>query len=212
MAVTLSSFALTSLETAKEHLDIPVSVTTSDDVVKRFINAATFKIESYCDRFFKKRIGIVEYQDGLSQDRILLNQWPAEKPSELWIDAKSEFTDTDKQLDSDDYQLELSGKGEGIGVVLTGGCGRFFPKGTRNIKIVYDAGYDVIPDELEDACLWTVEFLYNMREDRRVGTSVKGKNQENITYLGALPEIVMLTLENYKRFEWATGNRATVTY
>jgi len=209
MPVVLSPYALTTLDTVKEHLGIPGATTTFDEVLKRLINAATDKIELFCDRQFKQRTGIIEYHDGFANDRLLLGQWPASKPDELWIDSTGEFTDPDKQLDSDEYELDLSAKGEGIGVVLTK-C-RMFPRGTRNIKIVYDAGYTTIPSALEDACIWTVEFLYDMRSDRRVGVETKGKNQENTTFRGDLPEIVQTTLLAYKRAEWPTGSRPVQT-
>lgn len=209
MPVTLSPYALTTLDTAKEHLGIPVSQTQFDDLVKRFINSATDKIETYCDRFFKERAGLVEYHDGFANDRLLLGQWPAAKPDELWIDSTGEFTDVTKKLTADQYELDLSARGEGIGVVLTKRC--MFPRGTRNIKIVYDAGYTTIPAALEDSCLWLVEFLYDMRNDRSITVQTKGKNQENTTFREDLPAIVKDTLAAYKRAEWPTGGRPIQT-
>ncbi len=212
MPVTPDPYALTDLAAAKEHLGIPATNVDFDDVVQRFINAATGKIETFCDRKFIRRSHI-EYQDGFANDRILLAQWPADKPTELWIDPTGEFTDTQYQLAVDKYELDLSARGEGIGVVLTGSC-KLFPKGRRNIKAVYTAGYaDIasLPAEIEDACLWTVEFLYSMRNDRRIGVASKGKNQENSTFSGDLPEFVQKTLEAYKRTEWPTGSLAVFT-
>lgn len=209
MPVTLSPYALTTLELAKEHLGIQVVNTTFDDLLKRFINEATGRIETYCDRKLKQRTGIIEYQDGFAQNRVLLDQWPAVKPTELWIDSSGEFTDPTKQLAAADYALDVSARGEGVGVVLMKGC--HFPKGIKNIKLVYDGGYAVVPAELEGACLWTVAFLYEMRSERTVGLESKGKNQENTTYRGDLPPFVMSTLDSYKRTEWPTGDRMTST-
>lgn len=209
MPVTLSTYALTSLETAKEHLGIPGATTTFDDLIKRFINEATGRIETYCDRKLKQRTSITEIQDGFANDRILLDQWPATKPSELWIDGTGEFTDTTKKLAADQYALDMSARGEGIGVVLTKGC--FFPRGIKNIKAIYDGGYATVPAELEGACLWTVQFFYDMRTERTVGLETKGKNQENTTYREDLPAIVLKTLDSYKRTEWPTGDRMTTT-
>ena len=209
MPITPSPYALASLDSVKEHLGVPPATLTYDELLKRLINAATMKIETYCDRYFKQRTGIVEYHDGIVNNRLLLNQWPAVKPSQLWIDGTGEFTDPEYQLDTDQYHLDLSAKGEGIGVVLAPGC--YFPKGTRNIKIVYDAGYTVIPPDLEDSCIWTVEFLYDMRADRSVGMETKGKNQENTSYRDDLPAIVKDTLTAYKRMEWSSAFRAVQT-
>jgi hypothetical protein len=212
--VTVDPYALTTLETAREHLKIPVSVVEYDEVIKRFINSATGRIESYCDRKFIKR-QYTEYQDGFANNRLVLAQWPADKPTELWVDSTSEFTDPEKQLDASYYELDLSARGEGIGVALTRACpGRLFPRGTRNIKLVYEAGYadvDSLPYELQDVCLWIVEYLYDMRNDGRVGVAVKGKNQENTTFYAAFPDFIREVLDSYKRVEWPTGSRPVVT-
>jgi hypothetical protein len=207
--VTLSPYALTTLETAKEHLGIPALTTTFDDRIKRFINAATDKIETYCDRMFKQRTGIVEYQDGFANNRLLLDQWPALKPSELWIDPTGLFTNPIYTIDPAFYALDRSARGEGIGVVLLSGL--VFRRGTRNIKMVYDAGFTTIPAGLEDCCLWTMEYLYDMQNDKRIGISQKGKNQENTTFRNDLPVLVKETLAAYKRAEWPTGDRAVFT-
>lgn len=209
MTIVLSPFALTTLATAKEHIGIPTANTTFDARVIRYINAATAKIETYCDRMFKQRTGIVEYQDGFANNRLLLNQWPALKPTEVWIDLTGDFTDIKYQLSDSDFELDRSARGEGIGVVLRNG--RIFPRGTRNVKLLYDAGFTTIPADLEDCCLWTMEYLYDMQNDHRIGVSQKGKNQENTTFRDDLPALVKDTLTAYKRAEWPTGDRAVYT-
>lgn len=209
MPVTLNTYALTTLATAKEHLGIPTGTTTFDDLIARFINEATGRIETFCDRKLKKRTGIIEFQDGIAQDRILLDQWPATKPSELWIDPTGLFTDTQYRLDPSTYALDVSARGEGIGVVLLGG--RAFPRGTKNIKAIYDGGYTTVPDELEGCCLWYVQFMYDMRTERTVGLESKGKNQENTSYRADLPDFVQNTLLAYRRTEWPTGDRMVMT-
>lgn len=209
MPITLSDYALTTLETAKEHLGIPPATLTYDELIKRYINVATQRIETYCDRLLKQRTGIEEFHDGIAGNRLLLNQWPALKPTELWIDPTGEFTDIENKLDLSEYNLDKSAKGEGIGVVLVGG--NYFPNGVRNIKVVYDAGYTSIPADLEDACLWTVDFLYDMRTNHSITMATKGKNQENTTFRGDLPEIVKDNLDLYRRVEWGSAFRAVST-
>lgn len=212
--MAVDPLALTTLVNVKLYLNIDAGVTTVDTILESFINAASKKVETYCDRQFIKRI-YTEYKDGFANDRFLLDQWPAVKPTEVWIDGKSQFTDSEDQLDVGDYELDLSSRGEGIGIVLVPSCGRrIFPRGTRNVKIVYEAGYDDVaslPRDLEDATIWTVDFLYKMRENESIQTAVKGKNQENITYREDLPMIVKQTLDSYKRCEWPTGSRAVFT-
>ena len=205
----LSPYVLTTLGNTKDQLGVPSSNTNFDTLLERLINEASDRIETFCDRFLKQRTGITEYQDGIAQDRILLDQWPATLPSELWVDPTGLFTDTRYRLDPGAYALDLSARGEGIGVVRRDSC--FFPRGTKNIKVVYDGGYANIPAALEGACLLTVQFLYDMRDNHSVGVETKGKNQENTTYRANLPEYVQETLLAYKRAEWPTGDRALST-
>lgn len=209
MPVTISPYALTTLALAKEHLGVPPLNVTFDDLITRLINEATGRIETYCDRKLKQRTGITEYQDGFANDRILLDQWPVAFPSELWIDSTGLFTDTVYKLATTAYALDKSAKGEGVGVALTSRS--FFPRGMKNIKIIYDGGYATVPDEIEGACIWTVQFLYEMRTERTIGLESKGKNQENTSYREDLPKYVLSTLDSYKRTEWPTGDRPLST-
>lgn len=198
MVWVLDTYALTTVANAKQHLNIPDANTDQNDILTRFINSATAKIEAYLDRKIKKR-EFTEFHDGRGNDRLLLRNWPADKPTQLWDDPSSLFTDTTYQRASTEYELELTGEG-GIGVILMPGFR--FRRGRRNIKVVYEAGYSSIPIWAEEAALWTVEFLYDMRSDRRVGITSKGKNNENTNFAGELPEFVRNLLEPYKRADW----------
>jgi len=191
--MALDIYALTTLEDVKSHLNIPISTITQDDTLERMINASSAKIEGYLDRKILKRT-YTEYQDGRSSDRIVLKQWPIEKPTELWIDHTSNFIDVKNQLDSSRYHVE-----DDFGVQL---IGTMFPRGRRNIKIVYQAGYDTVPYDIAEAAIMTVSFLYDMRSDRRIGVGQKGKNSENTTFLGELPEFVTNLLEPHKRMDF----------
>lgn len=202
MPVTLDSNALVTLAVCKEMLNIPDADTGQDEVLKRLINSCTFRIERYIDRKVKKR-SWTEYQDGRNNDRLLLRQWPAEKPSEVWIDADSKFTDTANKLATSDYELEIAANGEGVGIILMGGL--YFPNGRRNVKIIYPGGYDPIPYDLEEACWQFVEFLYNVRNDQRIGVISKGKNNETTQYEQGIPKFLLPTLDLYRRNDFGAG-------
>lgn len=203
--MAVDTYALTSLAVVKEHLNIPALTTTFDSILERMINSSSLKIENYINRKVKKR-AYTEYQDGRSNKRTLLKQWPADKPTEVWVDSSSEFTDVTNKLAATDYDLDQDSEGLGLGIVLLNGL--YFSKGTRNVKIVYEAGYATIPYDLADACIWTVEYFYDMRSDRRIGTSSKGKNNENINYYPDLPEVIKDQLDKYRRVEFPSANVA----
>lgn len=196
--------ALTNLAAVKLHLNIQTSDTSQDAVLTRHINAASLMVERFIDRKVLKATH-TEFQDGRGSDRIVLRHWPADKPSELWSDPSGKFVDPACQYNADEYELELTSDG-GIGVILL--AGRRFPKGSRSIKIVYQAGYDQVPADMEEATIWTVEFLYDMRSDRRIGVSSKSKNNENTSFRGELPEVVQNMLVPYRRSEFAMASVA----
>lgn len=198
--MALDAFALTSLDNVKSYLNIPTLTITQDTTLERMINASSAKIETFLDRKILKRT-FTEYQDGRSSDRILVKEWPAEKPTELWIDSSSQFTDITTQLPDSDFVLE-----DEIGVQLINGRG--FGKGRRNIKVVYEAGYTTVPYDIEEACIMTVAFFYDLRSDRRIGVSQKGKNSENTTFLDDLPAIVKGMINPYRRIEFGFGSVA----
>jgi len=192
--MAVDPFALTTLADVKSHLNIPVGNVSQDETLERMINSSSAKIENFLSRRILQR-AYNEYQDGRSNDRILLSQWPVEFPSEVWVDSSGLFTDVSNQLDSADYVLEGD---PAIGIVLLGG--RLFSKGIKNIKIVYNGGYVTVPYNIAESCIMTVEYMYDMRSDRRIGVTSKSKNSENVTYIQDLPEFVINTLLPYQRF------------
>ena len=197
MSWTIDPYALITLEAAKQHLDIPSATTSEDDILTRFINSATKTIENYTDRKIKLR-QYTEIQDGRGQDRLILRHFPCLKPTELWDDTTGEFTDVSNKLDSSEYALDGL-PDNGIGVVL---YNRRFSVGRANIKIIYEAGYDPIPMDLQEACFWIIDYYYDMRSDRRIGLTSKGKEGESTSFRDDFPPFVKNILDAYKRYEF----------
>ena len=197
-----TTIALTTLERAKEQCQIPDAETEIDNIMTRFINEASQRIENMTKRKLKSRT-FTEYQDGSGNSRILTRQWPVISVAEVWLDSSSEFTDAAKMVDSSYYHIDQQNEG----LVMRGGC-RKFTRGIRNVKLVYDAGYATIPADLEGACLWMIEFLYEARSDERIGTSTKSKGDENVSFLQDVPEFIKDTIDKYTRFEFPLSSIA----
>ena len=142
----------------------------------------------------------------------MLRQWPitggpadgATKP-ELSIDSRSAFG-ADSVVDVSNYFVDSESTFE---LALVGCFSNRFPRGTRNIKIVYEAGVgtvvgDDIPDDLVNACLDYILWLYDRQNDRRIGRTNKSKGDENVTYEVSVPKSILDTLdENYRRIDHA---------
>ena len=194
--MTLASNALCTLSQVKKHLDIASSDTTQDDKIESYINAASERIERYVDRklIYQQH---TERQDGRGTDRIVLRQYPAQKPSLVYDDSNWAFT---SPIESTRYDVEESG-------VLVLKSYRF-SRGNMNIKVVYYAGYKSVvapgsgpdlPADLQHASILLVEWMYQMRADRRLGVQGKAKNQENIKFSQGMPPEVVELLEAHRR-------------
>lgn len=196
--MALSPYSLASLDDIKNHLGIPLANTGQDGQLTRMLNAATEKIEKWTGRRLMQRTGIEEYRDGNGRKHILMYEWPVSNVSEVWVDLDSEFTDVTLKLDPSVYRLDLSMRGEGLGLVFPK---RVLPKGILNIKLVYDGGYAEPPADLNDLCLWMVDFMYRSLNEA-INVKTKGKNQETITFRDELPKIYQDTLLSYTRAEF----------
>jgi len=197
MPFVIDTYALTTLADIKEHLNIPTLTITQDNILIRMINAASMMIEQFLDRKVLQR-SYTEFYDGRSNDRFLLRQWPAVKPSELWVDSSSLFTDVLNKKGTNEYELEGD-----CGVLLLNGVR--FPKGIRNIKVVYLGGFTTVPYIIAEACIGTVEFMYDMKSDRRIGVTSKSKNAETVTFISDLPPVIKTMLTPFQRFEFPSS-------
>lgn len=200
---TIDPYALTTVLSAKEHLNIKEVDTSQDNVLTRMINSSSQMIENYLDRRVLSR-SYTEYYDGRKNDRMLLSNWPIISVAELWDDSGSEFTDVANKFDASEFKIDGDGA-NATGIVLLSGLK--FSSGVRNVKAVYTAGYATVPYIVQEACILHVEYMFDMRSDRRIGVQTKGKNQESTTFLGTLPQFVMDMLTPYMRMEFPLSNQ-----
>ncbi len=189
---------LTSLTEVKEHIGIPAVDTTQDARLDKLITRASKRIASYCNRRFIEET-YTAYKNGRRSNSILLRHFPASKPTELYIDSSSVFG-PETLVASDEYDI-LDGS---IVVMLNGGR---FEKGTRNIKIVYTAGYAFadLPEDIVDNANELVLYQYQKLEERSIGVISKSKQGETTTYVQDIPQFIKTGLDPYKRaHEWGS--------
>jgi uncharacterized phiE125 gp8 family phage protein len=199
--MALNANALTTLAQAKSYLKIPSGVTSDDALVELFINAASADLERDCDRLFKAQT-ITEYQDGKGHNAILLREWPLNSITEVRVDAGSDFTDADTLLDADEYRIH----DEENALIRVNAL---WPKGYRNIKIIYNAGFATIPADLEHAVLWIVTWYYKIRNAEDIGRSTKSKEGETVSYSQEMPKHILNIVDKYKRCEFFASTAGT---
>lgn len=196
--MALNSNALVTLSMAKTHLDIGNSDVSQDSKLEMLINMASDRIEQYLDRklIYQQH---TERIDGRASDRAILKHYPAEKPTQVYDDPGWDFLTA---MDSGAYEIENSGV-----LVLKSGK---FQRANLNIKVIYNAGYKsvisggsgpTIPADIQYACLLFIEWMYQMRADRRIGIQGKGKQNENIRFSQGIPVEVLEILDPHRRLD-----------
>lgn len=191
--------ALSTLAKAKSHLGIPTSDTTNDARVQLFLDAASQRIETYCDRVFEAQ-STTEYHNGNGTNIIVTNQYPINSITEIRISNAHDWTVD--EIDADD--LFVADRNQ---VIVYSSR---FPKGFANIRAIYNAGYVTIPFDLELACLWFVEFYYKHRERGDMGRTSIGKGDESVGILAQAPTMILEILNDYKRTEVYGGSTSSL--
>ena len=197
--MALNANALIELAPTKIYLGIPASETSQDDLVEGFINECSSLIENYCNRQFRE-VTHTERFDGVSVTEILLNHWPVSSITSIHVDSKRDFT-VDTLVDSSNYELFQDEKGESIVVQR---FDQAFPRGNKNVKIIYTAGYSAfsdVPADIQLACKITIAYYYEQQQQKNWTFSNKQKGDENITLVQGIPESAIVILDNYKRVE-----------
>lgn len=189
----LNSNTLVTLNEAKTWLDIPLSDTAQDALLEGLINTASTRIENHCSRAFK-RTQRTELYDGRNSDLLLLKHFPAETPTALVINSTA--------IESTAFALQ-----DEMTVKLI--CG-VFPRGSLNVQVTYFAGYATIPDDLQTAAKFLVQWLYSVRTDRRIGIQSKNKQSESISFNLGMPQEIVEMLQPYVRMEFSLVPGAVV--
>lgn len=130
------STALTTKARIKERLQITVD--DHDDVVDRFILAATDRIERMCNRRFMQATYTNELYDGSdfygsSRAMLVLKNAPIASVSSIQYRVSHGSSATWETFDTDLYDIDM-----GVGII------HFWtplPRGVQNIRVSYTAGY-----------------------------------------------------------------------
>lgn len=189
--MALRSNALTTLLQAKSHLGIPPSETSLDARVELLINVASQHIETWTGRKLKSQTH-TQLFDGRRQNSLVPAEFPVTAISELRVDQSHEF------ILSNTLWTEWMISDGGLTVTLPT---QYFPQGYQNIKLVYTAGYEEVPADLEYGCLLLIEWLYRFKNSGDIGRTSKNKGDESVGILQQIPEVVKEHIAPYKRLE-----------
>lgn len=175
---------LATLPRVKEWLSI--TTTANDALLSRLVSAASDYIETYLSRNIT-RTSYQSYRDGHGGRRLMFRNYPVVSLTVVKVGGvlvppsvggSPGFVHTDTS------------------VTLVGGY--VFDLGASNVYLEYVAGYDPIPNEIEQACIDLVALRY--RERDRIGLTSKSLAGESVTFnTREFSDAVGSTLVQYKR-------------
>lgn len=175
---------LTTLPRVKEWLAI--TAPTNDALLSRLIFAASDYIETYLSRNIA-RASYQSYRDGHGGRRLMFRNYPVVSLTAVKVGGVSIPPSVNGSPGF--VHTETS-------VTLVGGY--VFEAGASNVYLEYVAGYDPIPNEIEQACIDLVSLRY--RERDRIGLTSKSLAGESITFnTREFSDAVGSTLVQYKR-------------
>lgn len=175
----------TTIENVREYLRI--KGTTDDAMIARLIKGASKLMTTYMNRDISAK-DYTEVFDGKGSNYHVFGNYPVNNISFVYAGDISMMPAQNNNSSGYVHDHEK--------VVLNGGI---FPRGMLNCKVVYNAGYTTIPDDLEQACIELVGFKYKAIEhlDQQSKQLAAG---ETVTFITKdIPQTVKVVLNHYKK-------------
>lgn len=156
----------------------------NDLLIERMVLSATTAIENYCGRQFLSAAR-VEVKDGTGTRKITLKHFPVTAVASVTIDGRvipPRPSPTGYGYTFDDMSVRLTGYE--------------FTEGMDNVEIVYTAGLNAIPADIDMACCEVVARRYKTLD--RLGVSSKSLAGETISFSSEdFPDTVTRVLDHY---------------
>jgi hypothetical protein len=175
---------LTTLSNAKQFLRI--TGTTDDALITRLVTACSEFIQTWLN----KELSIQTYTEkfsGTGNQFHICGDYPITSITSVVVNdlsiPLSQNTNTAGYI-NDDEQIALQGY--------------VFARGRLNCVITYQAGYSIIPPEIEQACLELIATKYKQIE--HIEQSSKVVAGETVAFITSdIPAFIKVTLKNYKK-------------
>lgn len=183
-----------TLNEIKYHLHIGISDTTYDTLLEQLINSSYKILEQYIGHPIKSAT-YTEYYDGDNTNKLLLRKWPIVSVTSIHVDPDREFN-SDDLINASNYYVDTEHGEIEIFQGLAAGPA-WFDKGIKNVKVIYVAGYATIPNDIRQASIWHVAWMF--RRSDTEGTTAQSLGGKSETYdERAIPEWLRHVLAPYK--------------
>ena len=165
-----------TLEDFKDHFNIQTS--KDDIVICRCIAASSTFIESWLNRKLDLKTYTEKYH-GNNSDYHLCRNHPIVSVQSVIVDNINI-----NSFDHDEVQIYLTNNS--------------FNKGRFNCVVNYTAGYEIIPDDIKQACIEIAGMKYKQIETLNI--SSKAVAGDNVSYIVKdMPDFVKVVLKQYKQ-------------
>ncbi len=158
-------------------------------------DALLLRLVGAASEWFEKQAGrtilsteYVETQDGSGSTAIAPKMYPVISVTDVVISGETVTESTGYGVDGWYQHGDL--------VRLRG---RAFTAGEGNVEITYEAGYAVVPSDVNQAVLEVAGLMY--RERDRYGQQSKTMGGESVAFYYTPPSRVMATIEAYRRVD-----------
>lgn len=192
--MSVDEYALTTRETVHVYrIANGEKLNTTPDtniLIDNLINAVSKRFESFCDRKLLTRT-FTEYYDGMGYTTLYPTQYPVTSVTALyddsaWVWGSDTLVSGTTYRIANDNSIVFNSSSTGLGDYK------------QNVKLVYVAGYETTPYDLELACVH--EILRAMERLEEISISEKRSNDFMLKYIvSPFLESTKLVLERYKR-------------
>lgn len=174
---------LTSLVRLKRQLKMAADYVAEDDYLNDLLAAASEEIRQYCRQDFDLA-QFEEAYNGSGNRWLQLSQSPVKSVLSVSVGGSA-------VSESDGY---------GPGYILTDrALARvigFWPEGFANCRVVYIAGYDVVPEDVQQACAHIAALRYRLREHMGMTAKANGAASDSYDTVD-LPQSIKDMLNQY---------------
>lgn len=186
--MAVNTYSLVSLSEVKNFIGMSGAVSDTDDLLEDLINRVSTLCESYMNRNILTR-EYTEDHDGKGAMVLFPKQPNITTVSGIWDDYDWEYTDDDL-IDADNYKII----DENYIVFKNVALNNY----TANVRIIYTAGFDSVPDDLIQACISEVARIY--KNKNQIDITAKTLSDGSVSFSSnKFLSLTYTTLNKYKR-------------
>jgi len=189
--MAINTYSLVDLPSVKRFMGVTGSDTEMDDLLCELINRHSVLFETYMSRNILSR-SYTETQDGGGYHMLFTTQYPIQSVSSIH-DSSSWVWSDDTLIDTDDYVIT---SGDHLNAIILKTL--VFGDYLDNVKVIYTAGYDEVPLDIQQCIIEEVVRSYNDKDE--LGVSIKSISDDSMHYTSqGLLEKTQQVLSKYKR-------------